>query len=93
MKFMPNKSPFPGFSKFCSITTLDPQCSQVANLPQSIIVGKKVEVTIITKDSNGDHCFTGGHKVFVQLKSFTGNVTVGEVRDNNDGSYVASIVG
>ena len=67
--------------------------SEVANLPQSIIVGKKVEVTIITKDSNGDHCSTGGHKVFVQLKSFTGNVTVGEVRDNNDGSYVASFLG
>ena len=27
------------------------------------------------------------------LKITTGNATVGEVRDNNDGSYVASIVG
>ncbi|XP_065907834.1 tripartite motif-containing protein 2-like [Dysidea avara] len=91
MKFIPSKDPFPQFGSFSSIVNL---CSsEVANLPQSIIVGKKVEVTIITKDSNGDHCSTGGHKVFVQLKSFTGNVTVGEVRDNNDGSYVASLVG
>ena len=28
----------------------------------------------------------------VQLKSFTGDVTAGEVRDNNDGSYMASFV-
>ena len=91
MKFTPSKDPFPQFGSFSAVVNL---CSsEVANLPQSIIVGKKVEVTIITKDSNGDHCSTGGHKVFVQLKSFTGNVTVGEVRDNNDGSYVASFVG
>ena len=91
MKFTPSKDPFPQFGSFSAIVNL---CSsEVANLPQSIIVGKKVEVTIITKDSNGDHCSTGGHKVFVQLKSFTGNVTVGEVRDNNDGSYVASFEG
>ena len=91
MEFIPSKDPFPQFGSFSAPADL---CSsEVANLPQSIIVGKKVEVTIITKDSNGDHCSTGGHKVFVQLKSCTGNVTVGEVRDSNDGSYVASFVG
>ena len=91
MKFTPSKDPFPQFGSFSAFVNL---CtSEVAYLPQSIIAGKKVEVTIITKDSSGDHCSTGGHKVFVQLKSFTDNVTVGEVRDNNDGSYVASFVG
>ena len=91
MEFTPSKDPFPQFGSFSAIVSL---CSsEVVNLPQFIVVGKKVEVTIITKDNNGDHCSTGGHKVFVQLKSFTGNVTVGEVRDNNDGSYVASFVG
>ncbi|XP_065908656.1 tripartite motif-containing protein 2-like [Dysidea avara] len=89
MEFTPSKDPFPQFCSFFANANL----SEVADLPQSIAVGKKVEVTIITKDSNGDHCSTGGHKVFVQLKSFTGNVTVGELRDNNDGSYVASLVG
>ena len=88
MRFTPNNNPFPLFGCFFDIHAFE-----IVDLPQSIIVGKKVEVTIITKDNNGDHCSTGGHKVFVQLKSFTGNVTVGEVRDNNDGSYVASFVG
>ncbi|XP_065908696.1 E3 ubiquitin-protein ligase TRIM71-like [Dysidea avara] len=90
MEFTPSKDPFPQFGSFSAVNLYS---SEVANLLQSIIVGKMVEVTIITKDSNGDHCSTGGHKVFVQSKSFTGNVTVGEVRDNNDGSYVASLVG
>ena len=30
--------------------------------------------------------------VSVQLKSFTGDVTAGEVKDDNDGSYMASFV-
>jgi len=87
MEFIPKEDPFPQFGLFFA------NAFRVINLPQSIIVGKKVEVTIITKGSNGDHCFTGDHKVSVQLQSFTGNVTVGEVRDNYDGSYVASFVG
>ncbi|XP_065907376.1 E3 ubiquitin-protein ligase TRIM71-like [Dysidea avara] len=90
MEFIHNADPIPQFGSF--ITYAECHDSEITNLPQSIIVSKKVEVTIITKDSNGDHCSTGGHKVFVRLKSFTGNVTVGEVRDNNDGSYVASFV-
>ena len=42
--------------------------------------------------SNGNCCVKGGSQVCVQLKSFTGDVTAGEVRDNNDGSYMASVV-
>ena len=91
MEYKSSKDPFPQFGSFSA--NVDLSSSEVDNLPQSIILGKKVEVTIIIKDSNGDHCSTGGHKVFVQLKSCTGNVTVGEVRDNNDGSYMASFVG
>jgi len=30
--------------------------------------------------------------VSVELTSFTGDVAAGEVRDNNDGSYIASLV-
>ncbi|XP_065908678.1 tripartite motif-containing protein 2-like [Dysidea avara] len=91
MGFIAVKNDFPQFGSF--FANVDLCASEVVNLPQSIVVGKKVEVTIITKDSIGDHFSTGGHKVFVQLKSFAGNVTVGEVRDNNDGSYVALFVG
>ncbi|XP_065888847.1 tripartite motif-containing protein 2-like [Dysidea avara] len=91
LRFTPSKNAFPQFGYFSAIA--DFCASEVVNLPQSITVGKKVEVTIITKYSNGDRCSTGGHKVFVQLKSFTGNVTVAEVKDKNGGSYVASFVG
>jgi len=89
MKFKPCSDSFPQFGSFCA----DVNLSEIANPPQSIIVGKKAEVTIIAKDSNGEHYSTGGHKVFLELKSSTGDVTVGEVRDNNDGSYAASFVG
>ncbi|XP_065901925.1 tripartite motif-containing protein 2-like [Dysidea avara] len=89
MEYKPNKVPFPQFGSFSA--NADHYASELANLPKSIIVGEKVEVTIITKDSNGDHCSTGDHNVLVQLKSVKGNVTVGEIRDNNDGSYVASL--
>jgi len=91
MEFVRSTDPFPQFSSFISYA----EChdSEIIDVPKSIIIGRKVEVTIITKDSSGDHCSIGGHKVFIQLKSSAGNVTVGEVKDNNDGSYMALIVG
>ena len=60
MKFKPCSDSFPQFGSFCA----DINLSEIANPPQSIIVGKKAEVTIITKDSNGEHYSTGGHKVY-----------------------------
>ena len=87
MKFVPNINAFSEFGSFFDIHS-----SEVANLPKSIILGQEVEVTVITKDSNGDHCFIGGDHVSVKLTSFTGNVTIGEVRDNNDGTYMTSFV-
>jgi len=47
---------------------------------------------IVSKDSNGDHYIKRDSQVSVELKSFTGDVTAGKVRDNNDGSYMASFV-
>jgi len=91
LRFTPSRDAFPQLSYFSD--SADFCTSEVVNLPQSIAVGKKTEVTIITKDSDGSCCHSGGHEVQVQLKSFTGSVSVGEVRDNNDGSYVASFVG
>ena len=69
-----------------------PHTSEVVNLPAVAYCGCKLEFKIITKDSKGCNCTKGGSQVSVQLKSFTGNVTAGEVRDNNDGSYMASFV-
>ena len=90
MDFVPTKDPFPLFGHLYAY--VNPHTSEVINLPQCIAVGKKVEFEIATKDSNGDCCVKGGSQVRVQLKSFTGDVTTGEVRDNNDGSYMASVV-
>ena len=73
-------------------TFASPYTSEVINLPGIAYCGRKVEFKIIAKDSKGKNCTKGGSQVCVQLKSFTGDVTAGEVRDNNDGSYMASFV-
>ena len=73
-------------------TFANPHTSEVINLPGIAYCGHKVEFKIIAKDSKGKNCTKGGGQVCVQLKSFTGDVTAGEVRDNDDGSYMASFV-
>ena len=73
-------------------TFANPYTSEVINLPGNPYCGDKVEFKIIAKDSKGKNCTKGGSQVCIQLKSFTGDVTVGEVRDNSDGSYTASFV-
>ena len=90
MGFVPTKKPFPVFGHLYAY--VNPHTSEVINLKQCNVVGKKVEFTIITKYRNGGPCISGGSQVSVQLKSFTGDVTAREVRDNNDGSYMASFV-
>ena len=73
-------------------TFANPHTSEVTNLPGIAYCGHKVEFEIIAKDSKGKNCTKGGSQVCVQLKSFTGDVTAGEVKDSNDGSYMASFV-
>ena len=73
-------------------TFANPHTSEVINLPGIAYCGHKVEFKIIAKDSKGKNCTKGSSQVCVQLKSFTGDVTAGEVKDSNDGSYMASFV-
>ena len=73
-------------------TFANPRTSEVIDLPGIAYCGHGVEFKIIAKDTKGKNCTKGGSKVSVQLKSFTGDVTAGEVRDNNNGSYMASFV-
>ena len=73
-------------------TFANPHTSEVINLPGIAYCGNKVEFKMVAKDSKGKNCTKGGSQVSVHLKSFTGDVTAGEVRDNNDGSYMASFV-
>jgi len=80
------------FNKLLVISTAppDPQHCQAIDVPYSTIIGKKVEpFTIITKDSNGDHCFRKDDQVGVWLEAVNNTILVS---DNNDGVYVASIV-
>ena len=84
--FVPTKEPFPVFGHLFAYA--NPHTSEVISIPQCISVGTMVEFVIVTKDSDGDRCVKGGSQVSVQLRSFTGDVTAGKVRDNNDGSYM-----
>ena len=90
MDFVPTKDFFPVFGHLFAY--VNPHTSEANNLPQCTLISKKVEFMIITKYRNGSPCISGSAQVSVQLKSFTGNLTTGKVRDNNDGSYMASFV-
>ena len=66
--------------------------SKIENIPRHIFKGREVQVKIISKDHNGRNCPVGGCQVSVQLETGTEEVTAARVRDNNDGSYMASFV-
>ena len=87
MDFVPTKEPFPVFGHLLAYNN-----SEVINLTQCTLVNQMVEFIVVTKISNGDRCTKGGGQVSVRLRSSTGDVTAGKVRDNNDGSYMASFV-
>ena len=88
MEFVPTKEAFPQFGFVCSIAKPDPQ-NCVADPPMYSVKGKKTKFTIITKDNNGNRCSRGGCQVSVQLGGVNDTV---QVRDNNDGSYMASFI-
>ena len=90
MEFVPSKESFPQFGQL--FTHIDPGACEVVNLPNHIIVSKELNFSIMTKYCNGSQCSIGGSQVSVQLESNTGEVTSAQVRNDNDGSYVASIV-
>ena len=73
-------------------TFANPHTSEVIDLPGIAYCGYKIEFKIIAKDSKGKNCTKGGSQVSVQLQSCRGDATAGEVRDTNDGSYMASFV-
>jgi len=89
MKFVPSKEAFPQFGLLYSMARPDPHNCELINLPKYSIKGKKIEFTIITKDDNGDRCSWAGNQVSVQLLGVNNRT---QVRDNNDGSYMASFV-
>ena len=64
----------------------------MVDLPHNIGYNSNVDVTIQTRNCKGEKCTKGGHHILIEFKSAEGNITIGKVKDNNDGSYVASFV-
>ena len=90
MEFVPSIESFPQFGQL--FTHIDPGACKVVNLPNHITVGEELKFSIITKYHNGSQCSIGGSEVSVQLECNTGEVRSAQVRDNNDGRYMASFV-
>ena len=67
MEFVPIKESLPQLGLLCSSARPDPHNCETVGLPKYSIKGEKIEVYIITKDDNGDHCSRGGSQVSVQL--------------------------
>ena len=86
MEFVPTKEIFPQFGLLCLV---DPHNCEVVDIPKYSIKGKNIEFTIITKLDNRDHCSRGGNQVSVQLGGVSDAI---QVRDIDDGSYMASFV-
>ena len=88
MEFVPTKEDLPQFGLFCSTATPDPH-NCAAGVPKYSIKGQNTTFTIITKDACRNPCSRGGSQVSVQLGAVNDTT---QVRDNNDGSYMASFV-
>ena len=86
MEFVPTKEPIPQFG---SVYSVDPHNCKVADIPKYTIKGMKTQFAIFTMLNNGDRCSRGGSQVIVQLEGVNDTT---QVRDNNDGSYMASFV-
>ena len=97
LKLQPTESDTMHFDPISTSTLLgklftDTNPSQVINLPKCIFQNKIVELKILAKQSNGQDLTEGGDSVAVQVKLSTGNIIVGSIRDNGDGTYIASLV-
>lgn len=90
MEFMPKSVALPTFGEV--FTHIDPSASEVANLPQYAFLKETLEFTIATKYYSGHYCSKGGSQVAVYLQYSTGDRTVAQVKDNNDGSYTVCCV-
>ena len=89
MEFVCINKAVPQFGLLCSTNSPDSYNCDIVDLPKYCIKEKKAKFTVITKDSNGHHCLKGGSQVSVQLGGVNDTT---QVRDNNDGSYLASFV-
>lgn len=91
LEFVPtDASTWPQLGQLC---LTDPRKCEVVDLPGFVFKGHKTNITIITKDNDGQCCFKGGSRVSVQSEEENNSRAVDlQVRDNSDGSHVATIL-
>ena len=90
LEFVPTKDPLLLIGFLCSIAVPHPDNCDVPEFPRYVIKGIKSKFTNFTKDESNNHCSKRGSQVSVQLEGVNDDTT--QVRDNNDGSYMASFV-
>ena len=95
MQFIPVEVHQNLFPQFANVFygDADPLTSMTENIPSLAYVNNNVNFTIVTKNAQGDRCSKGGSKVIAQVQlSSTGDVIPVAVKDNQDGTYSASVV-
>ena len=95
MQFIPVEEYQKRFPQFTNVfhDDADPLTSMAENIPSIAYVNNNVNFTIITKNAQGDRCSKGGCKVISQVQSSsTEDVIPIAVKDNQDGTYSASVV-
>ena len=95
MQFIPVEEYQKRFPQFANVfhDEADPLTSMAENIPSLAYVNNNVNFTIVTKYAQGDRCSKGGCKVIAQVQSSsTGDVIPIAVKDNQDGTYSASVV-
>ena len=95
MQFIPVEVHQNSFPQFTNVfySDADPLTSMTENIPSLAYVNNNVNFTIVTKNAQGDRCSKGGSKVIAQVQSSsTGDVIPVAVKDNQDGTYSASVV-
>ena len=87
MAFNPSKEISLQLGHLCTDLT-----AKISFVPDYVIINKKVKLHIVSKDGKGQDYTRGGNRIGIELKSSTGGISVGRITDNNDGTYVASLI-
>ena len=94
MEFIPveeYKKSMPQFGHL-SYDEVFPTISEALYVPEMVSKGERITFNVVTKDQNNYLHQKGDSKFVVHAQSSTGDVIPVEVKDNKDGSYLASFV-
>ena len=80
------------FGKLQSTSKAAPYNTRICYLPEYALKGHKIQFVVVTRDSCNCHCLRGGSVVSAQLETASKRVIPFEVKDNNDGTYSASLL-